>query len=220
MSAAAESVTLVPVKPVPDGKSRLAAVLDDAGRAALIAWMLGRVLDAIQTVRPGPVYVVGADAALQAVAARHGCVALPELGSNHNDTLVRAMHSTAPAGRWLIVAADLPLVESDDIRMLIGNDVSARLAPSHDGTGTNALVLPAHCAIVPQFGDQSRRRHLAALEAAGCRALEVASRGLAFDVDHPSDLDVMLAALADEERLRLSEALRGRSAGTSRTLAD
>jgi 2-phospho-L-lactate guanylyltransferase len=210
MTTAPQLVTLVPVKPGPPGKSRLAAALDDAGRTALIEWMLARVLAALAAARPGPVYVVGADPAVEAIAARHGCLALPEVGSSHNDTLARAMRATEPARAWLIVAADLPLIAADDIGSMAGDEAAdaALLAPSHDGVGTNALRLPAACAIRPEFGAHSRARHLAAIAAAGCRIREVRRRGLAFDVDQPEDLDALLASLANGDRAHLSAVLR------------
>ena len=87
---------------------------------------------------------------------------------------------------WGIVFADLPLLEESDVLALVdGADTDAVVAPSIDG-GTNAIL--GHSPIDFAYGPGSFARHLHRLRARSPVSV-VVRRGLALDLDSPSDLD-------------------------------
>ncbi len=90
----------------------------------------------------------------------------------------------------LVIAADLPWVQPSDISALVhaaGPDTLV-LAPSRDGTGTNALLVPPGVHIRPAYGEGSRAAHRREARRLGLRLAEVVRPGLGFDVDRPEDL--------------------------------
>jgi 2-phospho-L-lactate guanylyltransferase len=68
------------------------------------------------------------------------------------------------------------------------------VAASHDGEGTNALLLRPPEVIRPGFGPPSLQRHVRAGLSAGARTLVRLELRLALDVDTPADLAVLQAA--------------------------
>ncbi len=108
----------------------------------------------------------------------------------------RADRSAPPArsedhGRGiLVIAADLPWILASDIIALAlaaGPDTLV-LAPSRDGTGTNALLVPPGVHVRPAYGAGSRAAHRREARRLGLRVAEVVRPGLGFDVDRPEDL--------------------------------
>ena len=98
---------VIPIKAGSDGKSRLADVLDDVARQALVRSMLERVVNAAADARMiDRVMLVG--------ASRHGLPEDIELledpGTGLNGAVQSALGEVAKHGvdRILIVAADLP----------------------------------------------------------------------------------------------------------------
>lgn len=108
----------------------------------------------------------------------------------------RAGRSPSPApaeahGRGiLVIAADLPWVSPSDIIALVlaAGPETLVLAPSRDGTGTNALLVPPGVRMRPAYGEGSRAAHRREARRLGLRLAEVVRPGLGFDVDRPEDL--------------------------------
>ncbi len=97
------------------------------------------------------------------------------------------------AARAVTLPADVPLVDSDEIRSVIDADASGvTLVPSRDGDGTNAILFDPLDALKPSFGPGSFARHRAQAAARGiaCRVLHLS--GLALDIDEPSDLALLV----------------------------
>ena len=105
---------------------------------------------------------------------------------------------------------DVPLIAVSDFATLLEAAGAAPRAvivgASHDGEGTNALLLRPPEVIVPGFGPPSLQRHVQAGELAGALTRVCADLGLALDVDTPADLAILqssrpgpstAAALAD-----------------------
>ncbi len=93
----------------------------------------------------------------------------------------------AAAGPWMILHADLPAVDADDVRAaarLIGN--GCVLAPSHDG-GTS-LIGDTGKTFPFRYGPGSFRRHLTAVRG---DATILIRPGLALDLDRPWDLKAL-----------------------------
>ncbi len=186
--------TIVPVRGLAVGKTRLAAMLSPAQRATLNAQMLERVLAAVRqaegTLARCVVASAGADAL--ALARALGAQALPETqGTGLNAALERAAtHARAQDAQTLLVlASDLPDVNGDALRRLLAAVPAggAAIVEDKSGTGTNGLVLPARHAMPFAFGADSLAKHRAALAESGLVHLVWNDPALAFDLDTPED---------------------------------
>lgn len=184
---------IIPVKPLNEGKSRLAPALDTATRAALSRRWLSSLLATAQTSGCfAHIAVVSRDPEVLSLVAGQGAMAIPETGNDLNSALEQARRVAVEAGAeaLLVLPADLPLLTQEDLTTLVtlaaaGDGVV--IAPSHDG-GTNAMLLRPPDAIPYAFGDGSFERHRALAQAAGLPCRVVRSATLAWDVDSPEDL--------------------------------
>lgn len=181
---------LIPFKPLSEAKSRLATILPPADRRALALAMLDDVLTALErSQRISQIIVTASDAAAQALVQSRNIEFLQDTSNGLNPAIQHVVNQLDPARPLLIMHADLPLVEEDDIDEFITMMPSGgvALAGSNDG-GTTAAI----CA-VPQrmhwsFGEQSLVRHLAAARAANIPVRSVREGPITFDIDRPVDL--------------------------------
>ena len=167
-----------------EGKTRLHASLPD--RRELSLAMLEDVMAACTAV--GPTAVVTGDAEAAALAHRAGAEAVDDPGGGQG-AAVQAALAGLGAGPVLVVNADLPCVEPDDVRAL-GVHVpvaTLRLVEAADGT-TNALSLPDPDAFAPLYGPGSAARFRAHAAEQGLAAVSLAIPNLADDVDTLDDL--------------------------------
>lgn len=182
---------VVPLKAIPDAKTRMAPALSAPQRRLLLHRTFERVVEALLgAVAVTAVLVVVGDAEGASWAAAHGLTAEPDAGGGLNAALAAADRRLG-AGATLVVPADLPLVTADDVDRVIAalpGVPGVVVVPTADG-GTGALLRAPGGVIPPLFGAGSAARHVAAATDAGvaCRVLEVA--GLALDLDRPADLD-------------------------------
>ena len=181
---------VVPVKEPAQAKSRLRPVLDERQRRGLVAAMLGDVLRAVPADPDRcRVFVV----ATAQVEVPRGVTRITEPASRgYNAAIDMALADPAVrrARSMLVLPADLPLVTSEDIDLLIAAAPvpGMRIAPDRDGDGTNALLLSPPGLVATGFGPESSARHRASGEAAGVSVETVIRPGLAFDIDTPQDL--------------------------------
>jgi 2-phospho-L-lactate guanylyltransferase len=195
--------TVLPMRGITQGKSRLALALDAAGRASLNRWLLTHTLAKVACWSNdlARCIVVSPCEETLDLAARHGAVALRETGSELNGALKQASGAAQAAGaQWILVLpCDLPELNVDALHALARLALQQRhmvLAPDRSGTGTNALLVDAGCDVEFQFGEASFQRHQAW---AGEHMLTVAvcsRQELAFDLDTPEDLAQWNAATA------------------------
>jgi len=117
---------------------------------------------------------------------------------SHSESVNRATQWAMSLGAdsLLSVPIDTPGVTVGELVAMsqLRDQFAVVVAPSADGTGTNALLLTPPEALPPRFGPDSLARHV---REAGQRA--VAHRlfslpRLALDVDSPADLATFLAA--------------------------
>ena len=98
----------------------------------------------------------------------------------------------------VVVPGDVPLIAVSDFEVLLNAAGTAERAVivggSHDGEGTNALLLRPPEVIAPGFGPPSLQRHLQAGQRAGAFTQACADLGLALDVDTPGDLAILQAS--------------------------
>lgn len=184
--------TIIPVKPLDQAKTRLAAVLSGVERAELSRRLLQRTLHLAQQV--GQVVVISRDAAVRKLAKQAGAWALVEAGQELNSALQQASDWVAARGGQtvLILPGDLPLLQLSDLTEIIalGQDWPAVvIAPSQRLDGTNALLVRPPGLINFVFGLGSLERHQQAALAAGIEPMLYRSPTVALDLDLPGDLD-------------------------------
>lgn len=198
---------IVPLKQIAGGKSRLAGALAEPERVRLIRAMLGRVIEALASVRSlKRVSVLTVDPRLVPAPAEH----LQDTGEELNAALARGARARQEAGTQalLILAADLPFVTPEDVCALVDASRSGSVvaAPDWKGAGTNALAFPLAPGLPMRFGPDSFAAHEAEARAAGLTWLPVHRPGLAFDLDEPAQL----AALARDPRYAFLSGLAAR----------
>ncbi len=180
----------IPVKPLGEGKSRLAAALSPQARERLNSLLFRRTLDAVGAViRAANVIVVSRDGALRDAAAGRGMRVIAERGDTLNEALNEALE-VARGGVLLAISVDLPEITAADVRAMLGeaDGRGVAIAPDRAGRGTNALFTgPAGC-IPFRFGEDSFAAHMAAARGCGIEPKIVARAGLVFDLDLPDDL--------------------------------
>lgn len=196
MSGGVEAI--VPVRGLPAGKQRLAALLTVEQRNLLVRAMLGDVVETLQASSCiDAVTIVSGDAAAGREAERLGVGFLrqPEGVNGLNAGLSFAQGECASREAILIVPADLPLVTPVDVSALVAGAPDGPVvgvAPSWD-EGTNGLFLRPPDVIGPLYGVDSSKRHAEAAEAAGLPVHWVDEGRWRLDVDTPEDLGRLVA---------------------------
>lgn len=173
----------IPIKPFGIAKRRLEARLSPSQRSILGTQIAAHTIDAAR--RLAPVVVVSADAGVQAFARRLGAESVAEATTGLDGAAAALQaHAHDRARPWLLLHADLPLLEPEDVAQLICAQLAhgAVIAPSHDG-GTSALGASVPLRTV--YGPGSFRRHLRLLDSPRV----VVRPGTAYDLDTVADLD-------------------------------
>lgn len=198
----ADSVWAVIVARVGNGaKSRLAGALSAAQRRELALAMLADVVEVCVQARGvlgGTLAVVDSPEARRAVERGGAIAVLEDPGTGDMNAAVTAGLRAARqrgATTVVVVPGDVPLIAVSDFEALLhaaGAATSAVIvAASHDGEGTNALLLRPPEVIQPGFGPPSVQRHAAAGQRAGAFTRVCVDLGLALDVDTPADLAIL-----------------------------
>ncbi len=186
---------LLPTKPPGIAKSRLAPFLSDAERTALSSAMFHDVLECLCTARcVDGVVVVTADDGFLESARRRGALAIAEgslRGLNAAAALGTAHAIERGATSVLIVLSDLPRLTAEEVDAMYADLPSGphvRVARSHEGLGTNALLRTPGEVISTRFGGRSCQDHVAAAADAAVSHSEIELPGLSFDIDTIEDL--------------------------------
>jgi 2-phospho-L-lactate/phosphoenolpyruvate guanylyltransferase len=172
---------VVPMKSTELAKSRLAPVLDAAGRRALAQQMLHHVLGILRGAGL-PVHVAGDNQGKGDL--------------NADVTEAARLVEREGATHLLLVMADLPYLSADDIAALIeaGHDNAVVIAEAKDG-GTNAMLLKPPTVLEFAFATHrpSATFHAESARRAGIEPLILHRPGLARDIDTPADLAALVA---------------------------
>jgi 2-phospho-L-lactate guanylyltransferase len=184
---------LVPVKALAQAKSRLAPYLSSSERESLVLDMLAHVLQVLRSSgRFEHISVVSEDRRVLSFAAQWDAIPLFEEQHGHNPALSAAAMRELTGGvkALLTISADLPLLTVCDINAMctLAERFNVVLAPSREGTGTNALLTRPPLAIPYLFGSNSRERHLEAARDKYLSSTLHHSYSLAFDVDTIEDV--------------------------------
>lgn len=211
-----KATAILPVKRFDDAKRRLAAGMDDERLRAVVAAMLGDVLEAIGEARQVErTIVVSGDPLAQELAAEFGADVVPDPDdAGHSEAALAGIARAEVDGASCVVLlpGDCPLLDPRELDRLLTAVPSeyVGIVPDRHGEGTNALVLSPPGALRPAFGEGSRARHEAAARESGIAfAVEEGISSLALDLDTPADLIALTREL---------EGRRGTAARTARAL--
>ncbi len=192
---------VVPVKDLRETKSRLSPILDPGCRAGLTIYMMGRVISTLREAGVEEVCVVSPDRLVLEEAAKRDASPLRQESRGLNPALEegRRWAMDRDASALLVLPADLPLLDAEDVRVLLDAAEESSVVVSPDGArvGTNALLLRPPDVIPFSFGLGSFGAHGRAAEQGGLSVTVCEREHLAFDLDTGQDL----ARLGALERL-------------------
>lgn len=205
---------LVPVKRLDNAKSRLAGLLSPQEREHLAAHMLGSVLEALAVPEAIPAAVRRVLVTNHAPAAERaralGFEVLHETQQVSESASVDAASAALEANGItgvLRVPLDLPLLTPRAVADLwaevraLPPGLGALLAPSREGTGTNALYRSPPTLFASRFGPGSLALHQDGARRAGVEARICVHPAFALDIDDPADIAALLAENAPSPAL-------------------
>lgn len=177
----------VPVKSFSAAKKRLAAAIAPEARIALSQEMARRTCTLLAEAGARPL-VLAADIQVARWAKELALEVMLDQGSDLNQA-ARAAVAVASGRPWLLIHADLPLLDSEVIAGLLAAIDAGRavIAASRDG-GTPAIGASLNT-FAFSYGPSSYHRHLQLLAPADPTV--VIDPRLAIDLDEPSDLEVL-----------------------------
>ena len=193
---------LIPVKDFSHAKQRLAPLLSVAEREELGRLMLDGVVAAVVAL-PSEVrkVIVTSYQPAKALGAAQGFEVLSEkkqISESDSVDYACAELEKDGVGGVLRVPLDLPLIQTSDLERILElsqGDSATVLAPSFDGTGTNALYRSPPTLFPSQFGPDSLALHQQLAEEHGCIVEWLPS--LALDIDSPADIAVLMRTESD-----------------------
>jgi 2-phospho-L-lactate/phosphoenolpyruvate guanylyltransferase len=190
----------VPVKEFTGAKQRLAAMLSPEQREALAATMLEDVLAALAGARRlGGILVNTVEPRAVALAERYAArVMIDGARDGHTGAVNGMARALAAEGHaMLTLPGDIPHVTAAEIDAVVSSCPPApsfTIVPAHDELGSNAVLCAPPAAVPLRFGDDSYFPHLAAARRSGIEPTIVRQPGIAMDIDHPTDLRMLLRA--------------------------
>lgn len=188
---------LIPVKETGRGMKRLSPLLSPAEREALALLLLHGVMEAAAELpHHTRRLVVTSSPAVAGLAAERGFEVLREERQiSESDSVDRAGALLEREGvtGLLRVPLDLPLISGDELTALLEAALAeegrrAVLAPSLDGTGTNALYRSPPTLFPSAFGPGSLAKHERMALDSGAATAVIRLPGIAIDLDEPEDL--------------------------------
>lgn len=189
---------IVPVKPLRHGKSRLSGVLSEEARTELNISLLSHTLNVLNQVEEiSNTLVVSRVPTVLSIAREMGVKTVQEDGAPQlNTALQRATiiaQVYAPRG-VLILPADLPLIQPEDIQDFIARAVDPPvvvIAPDRHMSGTNALLLSPLGLFEYSFGPGSFQKHCHQAQWVGAKLEICKIPSLELDLDLPEDLEIL-----------------------------
>lgn len=186
---------VIPVKSLPQTKSRLTAVLSAAERADLTQQLLRRLLQLLsQSAAVQQIVVVSQDDTVQRLARPYGAITLAEpAGAGLNVAVQLGMDLAAVAGvaRVLILPSDLPFLTAADMKPVMETAVAkpqpSVICPDRHHQGTNALLIPPQVGFQFQFGPGSFHKHRREMARLGLQPRIIRTPGWQFDLDTVED---------------------------------
>ena len=186
---------IVPVKHLDCSKSRLADVLSAHDRQELICNLLIRTLNILTASEfIENTIVISEDETVLRLAVKQGIFTLKEDSpSDLNSALHQATLETISHGATglLILPADLPLLDKQDVEKMTGTKDSDRMVlivPDQHGVGTNALFIRPPGMLNYKFGQDSLLAHKEEAKRVRAEMHVYRLSNIEFDIDDPGDL--------------------------------
>jgi len=190
------TVAVVPMKQIAQAKSRLATVLPPETRESLARLMLTDVLTACRNCPCiQRTVLLTADTSLTTLANDYDADLFVEHHPLGLNAAMKVAATSLESQTLVYLAGDLPLLKARDISDLTDRCRSGSrvvIAPSADGSGTNALLLSPANILEPAFGHGSSKRHEVSAHRLGLEAAIVSNRNIGLDIDTPKDLEALL----------------------------
>lgn len=199
-----DTVAIIPVRSLSTGKTRLSAAVSPEVRKELTKRMLAVTMAACkQSEVIDQILVISPDVEALAFAHSIDHEVLNVRQDDHPGGLIPALEQARSIGMvnqfatMIILFADLPLVNGEDVARLASITGPIALAPDQAEQGTNGLLLrradfePASFRF--QFGTESFLAHCAESERLGITPGIVRTPGLGFDLDTPEDLGTLIS---------------------------
>lgn len=185
---------IIPMKRLDQAKSRLAGRLDPFERRELVIRLFSHVLETLNdTPVIDQILVVTSDVEISRLGRVGGATVLGQPDAGVNAAIEYGLGQLRDVGseRFIAIFGDLPYLTSGDIQNVVGLMEPGTLvvAPDRHDRGTNLLAGYRVDAIRPAFGSDSFRVHRGVAVERGLIVREYRSRGTAFDIDTPDDLD-------------------------------
>jgi len=192
---------VVPLKNLTYAKQRLAGLLQPDERRRICIAMLFDVIGGLRKVPEiEDIHVLTPDPEVErSVRTRYPDVKImPDPGTGGlNNALTNAVRTLKQEGvsRLLIIPADLPMLDPDDISSILKSTRGIAMGIAHDeaGEGTNLLFLSPPSIMDPRFGPRSFAEHVAQARRMGISCRIFSAPSLLCDVDEPRDVRVLLS---------------------------
>jgi 2-phospho-L-lactate/phosphoenolpyruvate guanylyltransferase len=189
---------IVPLKTFTQAKQRLAAVLSEEERRALMLAMARDVLGALcQCEGLSGVLIASRTQEADALAAAFNTerfsespqADLPATLAQASEYLTRHLNARG----IMVVPADVPLIDPAEIDQMLQTHDRVTLVPDSENIGTNCLIASPPDSIPFVFDGKSFKPHVDAAFAAGITPAIIPSRSFALDIDTADDLRALLA---------------------------
>jgi 2-phospho-L-lactate guanylyltransferase len=184
---------VVPVKDLWGTKSRLKPILDPGARAGLTLYMMSRVVSALKEAGVENVCIVSPDRIVLDHARERAAAPLRQESRGLNPALEEGRRWAMDRGAsvLLVLPADLPLLDAEDVRAVLrcaGEAPSMAISPDGAHAGTNALLLRPPDTLPFAFGPGSYEAHLRTARERGLDVRVCERSHLSFDLDTAEDL--------------------------------
>ncbi len=192
-------------------KVRLSKVFNKEERARLTLVMLDHVLSTLHRAHTiSSVTVVSADRNVRRKIEKRGAQFIWEgrkRGLNSAITLAQRRLKIEDNSSILIIHADLPTLSPREVDSFVraARHYEIGIAPSKDGTGTNALFLKTPNLISTAFGQKSFHKHLLLIRKKSLRHKIIRLRGIGFDIDDTNDLQRLIRSPTHNDVTQLVE---------------
>jgi len=190
------SAVLIPVKKLASSKLRMTSILSQNERENLVLAMLRDVLSVVSRLDHMNTYIIGVDKEVENLSKEFHAIFIGESsdkGLNH--AIMEGIRYLSKIGEnyILILPADIPLIEVDDISNILyfKDDFDVILCPSKDYKGTNALLLKLPTDIQPMFGESSYQNHIKEAEIKGLKTKTLLINRIALDIDSIDELKII-----------------------------
>jgi 2-phospho-L-lactate/phosphoenolpyruvate guanylyltransferase len=187
---------LVPVKPLSEGKSRLAGTLGAEDRAELNRILALRTFEVARDLRDqAEVFVVSKSSEILKIARDHLLMGLEESPlASLNEAVAFGCSEAKRRGHaeLLVLPVDLVFLTTARVRDLLCNSSGAdvTIVPDAAGTGTNLIYWRSIEEVSFSFGTNSAILHERTARARGLRVEIIRDVDLSFDLDSPADYQI------------------------------